>query len=64
MSLLCSQSLWRMWGSCQKFVRAAIVGAESLPNVFYEALKTFSQRQFPRFNTREEAMNWSVREET
>jgi len=44
--------------------RAAIVGAESLPNVFYEALKTFSQREFPRFNTREEAMNWLVREET
>ena len=48
--------------------RAAIVGAESLPqslpNVFYEALKTFSRREFPRFNTREEAMNWLVREET
>ncbi len=44
--------------------RAAIVGAESLPNVFYEALKTFSQREFPRFNTREEAMNWLVRAET
>ena len=44
--------------------RAAIVGAESLSNVFYEALKTFSRREFPRFNTREEAMNWLVREET
>ena len=44
--------------------RAAIVGAESLPNVFYEALKTFSRREFPRFKTREEAMNWLVREET
>ncbi len=48
--------------------RAAIVGAESLPqslpNVFYEALKTFSRREFPRFNTREESMNWLVREET
>ena len=41
-----------------------IVGAESLPNVFYEALKIFSRREFPRFNTREEAMNWLVREET
>ena len=44
--------------------RAAIVGAESLPNVFYEALQTFSRREFHRFNTREEAMSWLVREET
>jgi len=29
--------------------RAAIVGAESLSNVFYEALKTLSRREFPRF---------------
>ena len=44
--------------------RAAIVGAESLPKAFYEALKTFSRREFHKFNTREEAMNWLVREET
>lgn len=44
--------------------RAAIVGAESLPNAFYEALQTFSRREFHRFNTREEAMNWLIREET
>jgi hypothetical protein len=43
--------------------RAAFVGAESLPKVFYEALKTFSRREFPRFKTREEAMDWLVREE-
>jgi hypothetical protein len=41
---------------------AIVVGAKSLPNVFYEALKTFSQREFPRFETREEAMNWLVKE--
>src|SRR3982074_1334436 len=29
--------------------RAALVGAQSLPKVFYEALKTFSQREFHRF---------------
>lgn len=40
--------------------RAAMVGAESLPKVFYEALKTFSQREFPRFETRQEAMDWLV----
>jgi hypothetical protein len=42
--------------------RAAFVGVESLPKVFYEALKTFSQREFPRFKTREEAMNWLAEE--
>ena len=44
--------------------RAAFVGAQSLPRVFYEALKTFSQREFRKFKTREEAMDWLVREET
>jgi hypothetical protein len=43
--------------------RAALVGAESLPKVFYDALKTFSQREFRRFKTREEAMDWLVRGE-
>ena len=43
--------------------RAAFVGAESLPEVFYEALKTFSQREFRKFKTREEAMDWLIREE-
>jgi len=32
--------------------RAALVAAESLPKVFYEALKAFSRREFPRFKTR------------
>jgi hypothetical protein len=43
--------------------RAALVDAQSLPKVFYEALKTFSQREFHRFKTREEAMDWLVLEE-
>ena len=43
--------------------RAALVGAQSLPKVFYEALKTFSQREFRRFKTREEAMDWLVSQE-
>jgi hypothetical protein len=43
--------------------RAALVGAQSLPKVFYEALKTFSQREFRRFTTPEEAMDWLVSEE-
>ena len=43
--------------------RAAFVDAQSLPKVFYEALKTFSQREFLKFKTREAAMDWLVREE-
>ena len=43
--------------------RTALVGVQSLPQVFYQALKTFSQREFLRFETREEAMDWLVREE-
>jgi len=43
--------------------RAAMVGAESLPKVFYDALKTFSRREFLRFKTREEAMDWLLRED-
>ena len=45
------------------FKRTAFVGAESLPQVFYQALKTFSQREFLRFETLEEAMDWLVGEE-
>jgi hypothetical protein len=43
--------------------RSAWVGTESLPHVFYENFKTFSQRDFPTFQTREEAMDWLVGEE-
>ncbi|HEY3039561.1 MAG TPA: hypothetical protein VGJ66_12560, partial [Pyrinomonadaceae bacterium] len=42
--------------------KSAMVGAESLPEVFYKALKTFSQREFPRFKTREDALEWLVQE--
>ncbi len=42
--------------------RSAWVGTESLPHVFYENFKTFSQRDFPTFKTREEAMDWLVAE--
>jgi hypothetical protein len=40
--------------------RSAWVGTESLPHVFYENFKSFSQRDFPVFKTREEAMDWLV----
>jgi hypothetical protein len=40
--------------------RSAWVGTASLPKVFYENFKTFSRRDFPTFNTREEAMDWLI----
>ncbi len=40
--------------------KSAWVGTDSLPHVFYENFKTFSQRNFPRFTSREEAMDWLV----
>ncbi len=42
--------------------RSAWVGTESVPHVFYENMKSFSQREFPTFRTREEAMEWLVSE--
>ena len=43
--------------------RSAWVGTEALPKVFYENLKTFSQRDLPTFKTREEALEWPTAEE-
>ena len=40
--------------------RSAWVGAESVPQVFQDHIKSFSQREFPIFRTREEAMDWLV----
>ena len=42
--------------------RAAMIGTENLPKVFYEHFKSFSQRELPIFKTREEAMDWLVGE--
>ncbi|HEY6372817.1 MAG TPA: hypothetical protein VIX37_19730 [Candidatus Sulfotelmatobacter sp.] len=42
--------------------KSAWVGTESLPKVFYEHFKNFSQRELPTFKTREEAMDWLVGE--
>ena len=42
--------------------RSAWVGTDSLPKVFYENLKSFSQRDLPTFRTREEALEWLVGE--
>jgi hypothetical protein len=40
--------------------KSAWIGAEAVPHVFYENFKTFSQRDFPTFKTREEALDWLV----
>ena len=42
--------------------KSAWVGVNSLPHVFFENFKTFSQRDFPSFETREEAMDWLVKD--
>jgi hypothetical protein len=42
--------------------RAAWVHTGGLPTVFYKAIKTFSQREFPTFETREEALEFLVRD--
>jgi hypothetical protein len=43
--------------------RSAWVGTETLPHIFYEHLKSFSQRDLPTFRTREEALDWLVSDE-
>ncbi len=40
--------------------RSAWYGTDTLPHVFYENLKNFSQRDLPTFKTREEALDWLV----
>ena len=42
--------------------RSAWVGAESLPKAYVDNFKSFSQREFHQFATREEAMDWLVSE--
>jgi len=42
--------------------RSAWVGVESVPKVYYENIKSFSQRDFPPFKSREEALDWLVGE--
>jgi len=42
--------------------RSAWYGTDTLPRVFYEHLKNFSQRELPTFKTRAEALDWLVEE--
>jgi hypothetical protein len=43
--------------------RSAWVGASTLPKVYLDNFKSFSQRDFPSFATRAEAMDWLVKQE-
>lgn len=42
--------------------RSAWIGTENMPHIFYEHFKTFSQRDFPTFKAREEALDWLVQD--
>ena len=42
--------------------RSAWVGGETLPKIFHEHMKSFSQRDLPVFKTREEALDWLVQD--
>jgi hypothetical protein len=42
--------------------KTAWVGAENLPDVFSESIRSFSRREFPSFETREEALAWLVKD--
>jgi len=43
--------------------RAAVVGADSIPDVYFHNLESFSARHFPKFKTREEALDWLTKDE-
>ena len=39
-------------------IRAAFVGVETLPEVYYKAIENFSARHFAKFQTKEEAIQY------
>jgi hypothetical protein len=45
-------------------VRAAIIGADTLPEVYHKALENFSARRFAIFNTKEDALEYLTKGET
>jgi|SRR5579862_9708217 len=42
--------------------KSAWFGTETLPKIFYDHIKVFSQRDLPTFKTREEALDWLVKD--
>ena len=45
-------------------VRAAFIGVETLPEVFHKAIENFSARRFATFKTKEEAVEYLVKDAT
>jgi hypothetical protein len=43
-------------------IRSAFVGAESFPKAYYNTLSSFSAREFPTFETEQEALDWLVQD--
>jgi hypothetical protein len=43
--------------------RAALIGTHAASNVVHRAIMDFSQRDFKKFETREEALDWLTSEE-
>lgn len=42
--------------------RAAVIGITGLQRLIYEGVQKFSQRSIPLFDTREEALDWLVKD--
>jgi len=42
--------------------KAAWVGAEHFPGAFFEDLRKFSRREFPSFETRDDALTWLAKD--
>ena len=42
--------------------RAAVIGISGLQRLIYEGVQAFSKRRIPHFESREEALDWLVRE--
>jgi hypothetical protein len=42
--------------------RSAWVGTDAIPHVFFAAMKSFTQRDLTSFKTREEALEWLVKD--
>jgi hypothetical protein len=42
--------------------KTAWIGADSFPQKYQENLKAFSRREFPAFKTRQEALDWLVKD--
>ncbi len=45
-------------------IRAAFIGVDTLPEVYHKAIENFSARRFAIFKTREEALDYLVKNET